>query len=161
MSRPTLLSMFRLAILLPALVATSLAVFALPGFSGTALAEPTEITVRVLGKDSKFVGTSMGGARVILRDAETREILAKGVTSGDTGDTAKIMHEDRGSRAVLSSKGAAQFTATLDLDEPRLIEAEAYGPLAQAQGARISPAATAGCSNCRAMWSTCSTRRPM
>lgn len=117
----------------------SLAAFAVTGFTGTAFAEPTEITVRVLGKDSKFVGTSMGGARVILRDAETGEILAKGVTSGSTGDTEKIMHEDRGARAVLSSKGAAQFTATLDLDAPRLIEAEAYGPLAQAQAAnRVS-----------------------
>jgi len=36
--------------------------------------------VRVLGKDSKFVGSSMGGARVILRDAETGEMLAQGVT---------------------------------------------------------------------------------
>ncbi|WP_204377321.1 hypothetical protein [Methyloceanibacter superfactus] len=31
---------------------------------GMALAEPTEITIRVLSKDGKFVGTSMGGARV-------------------------------------------------------------------------------------------------
>jgi hypothetical protein len=34
-----------------------------------ASAEPTEIIVRVLAKDSKFVGTSMGGMRIILRDA--------------------------------------------------------------------------------------------
>ena len=34
-------------------------------------AEPTEITVRVLGKDSKFVGSSMGGARVVLRRSLT------------------------------------------------------------------------------------------
>ena len=40
----------------------------------TASAEPTEITVRVLGKDSKFVGTSMGGMRIVLRDAVTGEI---------------------------------------------------------------------------------------
>lgn len=122
------------------LIVFSLAAVSVPGFSGTASAEPTEITVRVLGKDSKFIGTSMGGARVILRDAETREILAKGVTSGSTGDTEKIMHEDRGARALLSSKGSAHFTARLDLDEPRLIEAEAYGPLAQAQGANRASA---------------------
>ena len=36
-----------------------------------ASAEPTEIIVRVLAKDSKFVGTSMGGMRIILRDAHT------------------------------------------------------------------------------------------
>jgi hypothetical protein len=100
-----------------------------------AFAEPTEITVRVLAKDSKFIGTSMGGMRIILRDAQTGEILATGVTQGTTGDTELIMHENRGSRAVLSDAGAAKFTATLDLDEPRLIEAEAYGPLAQPQAA--------------------------
>jgi len=105
-----------------------------------AFAEPTEITVRVLGKDSKFIGTSMGGARVILRDAETGEILAKGVTAGSTGDTDKIMHEDCGARAVLSTEDAAKFTATIDIDEPRLIEAEVFGPLAQKQSANRATA---------------------
>jgi hypothetical protein len=100
-----------------------------------AFAEPTEITVRVLAKDSKFIGTSMGGMRIVLRDAQTGEILTTGVTQGGTGDTALIMHENRGSRAVLSDDSAAKFTTTLDLDEPRLVEAEAYGPLAQPQAA--------------------------
>jgi hypothetical protein len=100
-----------------------------------AQAEPTEIVVRVLGNDSKFVGTSMGGMRVTLRDAQTGEILATGVTQGATGDTARIMHEDSGRRAQLSDESAAKFVATLDLNEPRLIEAEAYGPLAQPQAA--------------------------
>ena len=102
---------------------------------GLVHAEPTDVVVRVLGKDSKFVGTSMGGMRVTLRDAQTGEILATGVTQGGTGDTRLIMHEDRGSRATLSDDTAAKFSATLDLDEPRLIEAEAYGPLAQPQSA--------------------------
>lgn len=100
-----------------------------------ASAEQTEITVRVLAKDSKFVGTSMGGMRIILRDAHTGEILATGVTQGGTGNTKLIMHEDRGRRAQLADESAAKFTATLDLDEPRLIEAEAYGPLGQPQAA--------------------------
>jgi len=100
-----------------------------------ALAEPTEIIIRVLSKDGKFVGTSMGGARVILRDADTGELLAQGVTSGGTGDTKRIMHEGGGRRATLSDDSAAKFTATLDLDAPRLIEAEVFGPLAQRQSA--------------------------
>jgi len=105
-----------------------------------ALAEPTEITVRVLSKDGKFVGTSMGGARVVLRDADTGEILAQGVTSGGTGNTGRIMHQDGGRRATLSDDSAAKFTATLDLDAPRLIEAEIYGPLAQRQSANRASA---------------------
>ena len=100
-----------------------------------AWAEPTDITVRVISRDAKFIGTSMGGVRVTLRDAETRNILATGVTKGGTGNTNLIMHKDRGRRAQLSSEGAAKFEATLDLDEPRLIEVEAYGPLGQPQAA--------------------------
>ncbi|HZJ13098.1 MAG TPA: hypothetical protein VFD26_10720 [Methyloceanibacter sp.] len=104
-----------------------------------ASAEPTDITVRVLGKDSKFVGSSMGGARVIVRDADTGEILAQGVTEGSTGDTKRIMGPQDNSRSLRSSEGAAKFTATIDIDAPRLIEVEAYGPLAQPQAAhRVS-----------------------
>ena len=104
--------------------------------SAAAWAEPTEITVRVLSKDAKFIGTSMGGARVTLRDAETGEVLASGLTEGGTGDTKRLMHEGAGRRAQLSDPSAAKFQATLDLDAPRLIEAEALGPLAQRQAAQ-------------------------
>lgn len=124
------------ALLIPALALAAVA----PLYPTVAHAEPTEITVRVVGKDSKFVGTSMGGARVILRDAHTGEILAQGITSGSTGDTRRIMHEDAGRRATLSDDRAAKFTATIDIDAPRLIEAEAYGPLAQPQGANRATA---------------------
>jgi hypothetical protein len=114
------------------IAALSLASLCVPAIAS---AEPTEITVRVLAKDSKFIGTSMGGMRIVLRDAHTGEILASGLTQGGTGDTALIMHENRGARAKLSDEQAAKFTATLDLDEPRLVEAEAYGPLGQPQSA--------------------------
>jgi hypothetical protein len=99
------------------------------------LAEPTEIIVRVLSQDAKFIGTSMGGMRVTLRDAHSGEILASGVTQGGTGDTKRIMHESGGRRAQLADASTAKFVATLDLEAPRLIEVEAFGPLAQAQGA--------------------------
>lgn len=106
-------------------------------FSGltAAYAEPTEITVRVVSKDAKFIGTSVGAMRVTLRDAQTGEILASGLTSGGTGDTKRIMHKDAGRRAILSDPSTAKFVATLDLSEPRLIEVEAFGPLAQLQSA--------------------------
>lgn len=104
-------------------------------FPAMAQAEPTSITVRVLSKDAKFIGTSMGGMRVTLRDVQTGAILATGVTKGGTGDTKRLMHEGAGRRAQMSDASAAKFEATLDLDEPRLIEAEAYGPLAQPQAA--------------------------
>ena len=59
--------------------------------SSPALAEPTEVVVRVISQDAKFVGDQMGGARVVLRDAETGEVLADGITTGGTGNTKQIV----------------------------------------------------------------------
>lgn len=103
------------------------------------LAVPTDITVRVRAKDAKFVGDTMGGARVTIRDAETGELLAKGVTTGTTGDTSLIMKIVNPRGKPISDEKAAKFTATIDIDEPRLIEVSAYGPLANRQAAnRVS-----------------------
>lgn len=101
--------------------------------TGVALAEPTEITVRVISKGAKFVGTSMGGARVLLRDADTGERLAEGVTAGTTGSTDAIMREAQPHHAPVSTDDAAAFRATLDLTRPRRVEVVAFGPLAQPQ----------------------------
>ena len=94
-----------------------------------ARAEPTEIVVRVMAKDGKFVGTSMGGAQIVLRDADSGEILAQGLTAGGTGSTPKIMTMPRTSREVLSDSDAAKYSVTLDLERPRRITATATGPM--------------------------------
>lgn len=108
-------------------------------FATSIHAKPTDITVRVISKDGKFVGTSMGGVLITIRDADTGELLAKGETKGDTGDTKRIMAAERKRGEALSSEGAAKFAVTLDINEPRLIEIAAYGPLAQRQSAnRVS-----------------------
>lgn len=112
------------------LVATVLVLFA-----AAAPAEPTRVSVRVLSKDAKFIGTSMGGMQVTIRDADTGEVLARGSTQGGTGDTQRIMKQDWKRGAALSTAGAAEFTATLDLDAPRRIEIAAHGPLGQIQAA--------------------------
>ncbi len=103
--------------------------------AGAALAEPTDVTVRVISKGAKFVGSSMGGVQITLRDANTNELLAQGQTSGGTGSTQKIMKEAHGRGAPVSTEGSAKFNATLDLETPRLVEVEAYGPLSQRQSA--------------------------
>jgi hypothetical protein len=108
--------------------------FALPS-----RAEPTDIAVRVISKDAKFIGTSMGGVLITIRDAQTGELLAHGPTQGSTGDTGRIMKQDRRRGVPLSTADAARFSTTLDLNEPRLIEVTATGPLAQRQSAgRVS-----------------------
>ena len=47
---------------------TTIATLALALLAGPALAEPTAITIRAISHDGKFIGDSMGGAEIILRD---------------------------------------------------------------------------------------------
>ena len=54
-------------------------------------AEPTRIDVRVIARGAKFLGGYTTPVRVTLTDADTGETLARGVTSGTTGDTQRIM----------------------------------------------------------------------
>jgi hypothetical protein len=93
---------------------------------------PTEIHVRLLSQGAKFIGTSMGGVEVIVRDVRTGEALAGGLVQGSTGDTQKIMSgQPRG--APLSTEDSAVWKGVIDLPVPRLIEVVARGPLAQPQ----------------------------
>jgi hypothetical protein len=98
------------------------------------LAVPTRITVRVKTKDAKFLGTSMGGALITIKDARTGELLASGHTAGGTGNTTRILGPTRRGEA-LSDETAAHFTTTIDLDAPRRLKVTAYGPLAAVQAA--------------------------
>ena len=99
-----------------------------------AAAEPTDLTIRVISEGGKFVGTSMGGAEIIVRDVRSGEVLARGRTAGSTGDTARIMAGGARGTAVADEASAA-FKARIDIAEPKLVEVEAYGPLAQPQAA--------------------------
>lgn len=97
--------------------------------AGAAWAEPTTITVRALADDAKFIGTSMGGVQITLRDAKTGKVLAKGLTEGATGDTAHITRAPRARGVALSAADTAAFRATIELAVPTLVKAEAYGPV--------------------------------
>lgn len=98
-----------------------------------ASAMETQIDVRVLSRGAKFIGTSMGGVEIVMRDADTGEIYARGLTAGTTGSTEKIMQQAHKRGGVVADDSAAVFSTTLDLDEPRRIEVTALGPLAQRQ----------------------------
>lgn len=101
--------------------------------AGPAHAERTVLTVRTIAKGAKFVGSSMGGVRIVVRDVDSGQVLASGVTKGSTGDTARLMTRVAAPWTPRSSPGAASYTAILNLDEPRLVEVSAVGPLAQRQ----------------------------
>lgn len=95
-----------------------------------ALAEPTSVVVHVISQDAKFVGDSMGGARVTLRDARTGKVLARGVTTGGTGNTDLIM-KSAGRSPQRATLDAAAFKVELDISQPTLITLEAQGPIAR------------------------------
>jgi len=103
----------------------------------TAVAVPTQITVRVKTKDAKFLGSSMGGALITVKNVDTGELLAKGVTSGSTGNTDTIMKKPLTRGGSISDEKSASYTATIDIDEPTLLEIKAYGPLVQRQAANM------------------------
>lgn len=101
--------------------------------AGISQAVETEVVVRAKSKDAKFIGTSMGGAKVVIRDSTTGEILSKGFTRGGTGDTAKLMKHPHKRHVALSDESAAKYTAVIDINEPRFVNVEVLAPFAQQQ----------------------------
>lgn len=113
---------------------TVLGVFALlTMIAVSASAVETNVTVNVLSKDAKFIGSSMGGALVTIRNADTGELLAKGLTEGSTGNTGLLMKDPITRRSTLVDEHSAKFQATIDINEPTRVEISARGPLAQRQ----------------------------
>jgi len=103
--------------------------------SSIALATPTSITVRVISKDAKFVGSGMGGASVVLKNADNGELLAEGITKGGTGDTNRIMRQPRERHRPLSTEDAAAYTTSIDIDTPTRIQVVVRGPLSNPDAA--------------------------
>jgi hypothetical protein len=95
--------------------------------------------VRVIAKDGKFLGDDIGGALVTLRDAQTKELLAEGITSGGSGlnGPGGVMCAILRRGEPLPTTGASEYTAHLQLDRPRRIEITAYGPLGALQSAMM------------------------
>ncbi len=103
--------------------------FTSPSFSAEKV--PTKIIVRVVSKDSKVIGSGVGGAFVRIKNLETGEILAQGKQEGGTGDTDRIMvrpHRER--RDSLWDSDAAFFQAEIPLDRPTQVEIYTEAPLA-------------------------------
>lgn len=94
-----------------------------------AMAQETKLMIRAKAKDAKFIGSSIGGAHILVKDALTGAILAQGVTSGSTGNTALIMNTPKERYGVQSDTATAGFLATLELEEPLFVTVEALAPL--------------------------------
>lgn len=98
-------------------------------------AQETTVMVRVHSKDAKFIGSSIGGAKIIVKDDATGEILAMGITRGSTGETDKIMQQPRKRGERLSDENTAGFLASLDISEPVFVTVEAIAPVNKRQAA--------------------------
>lgn len=101
--------------------------------SGVSEGTQTKVTVRAKAKDAKFIGSTMAGALVVIKDSETGEVLAKGFTTGGTGNTQKIMTEPARRGVPISDDSAAKFETSIDIAEPRFVTIEIYAPYGQIQ----------------------------
>ncbi|HET8810747.1 MAG TPA: hypothetical protein VFM65_10860 [Flavobacteriaceae bacterium] len=106
-------------------------VFSSVFFNKTFAQEETSIMIRAKAKDAKFIGSSMGGAKIIVRNALTGEILDQGITEGSTGNTQKIFSTDKQRYEPISTENSAGFLAKLKLDKPVLVNIEANAPMNQ------------------------------
>lgn len=91
-------------------------------------AQETKVTVRAKAKDAKFIGSSLGGALIMIKNANTGELLAKGLTTGSTGNTTLIMKEAHVRNKGITDDATAKFNASLRIDEPTFVTVEALAP---------------------------------
>ncbi|GLU44913.1 hypothetical protein [Allomuricauda sp. NBRC 101325] len=92
-------------------------------------ATETKLMVRAKAKDAKFVGSSIGGAYVIIRNSLNGQILAEGKTAGSTGNTGLIMKSAHERYTQLADDKTAGFLAVIDIDEPTFVSVEVFSPI--------------------------------
>lgn len=96
-------------------------------------AQTTQIMIRAMANDAKYIGTSVGGVRVMVKDAETDELLDEGWINGGTGDTDRLIKNPIHHGDLLTDESTAGYLATVDIDTPRLIKITVLGPYAYRQ----------------------------
>ncbi len=107
--------------------------FLLALLSINASATETKLIIRAKAKDAKFIGSSLGGAYVIVRNTVNQLILAEGKTEGSTGNTNLIMNVPRERGNAIADDATAKFLAILDIDEPTFISIEVHSPFTNKQ----------------------------
>lgn len=92
------------------------------------MAETTQIMVRAKAVDAKYIGTGVGGVRVVVEDAETGEMLDEGWINGGTGSTDTLIKNPIKRGQTLTDDKTAGFVAEVDIDAPRLLRFKLVGP---------------------------------
>lgn len=99
----------------------------------SAHAAETNFSISVKSKDAMFIGESVGGAHIIVRDKRDGDILVEGNTTGGSGDRSKIMTGSHERDAIITNDTNAKFEFALDLYRPTPVTIEVSGPYAQGQ----------------------------
>jgi hypothetical protein len=114
----------------------------------------TRIQVRIQAKGGKYLGDDIGGAWVTVRNSQTGELLASGVTSGDSGSISDEYVPNASRRAIVTPGNPRQihwvvalpttshFSAELALDHPAMLEIAVYGAIGGLQTAHKAVATT-------------------
>ena len=90
----------------------------------------TRVMIRVVARDSKIIGSGVGGALVRVTEAATGDVLAEGKQEGSSGSTQLIMSTPlTRDMSRYDTEGAAGFLAELALTEPTVVNITATGPL--------------------------------
>jgi hypothetical protein len=101
--------------------------------SSQVFATETNITIRAKAVDAKFIGTSVGGLRVVVTDTETGKILDTGWIRGGTGSTDTIIKNPITRGQSIADENTARFVAKVDISSPRLVKFTVIGPYAYRQ----------------------------
>lgn len=113
--------------------------FALLAVAGALKAQPvdTDIVVRAKARDGKFIGSSVGGALIRIKEADSGLVLAEGLTQGGTGNTDLIMKTPK-TRYGSTTEDAASFKATLAIEKPVFVTIEVLAPYIKKQARVLS-----------------------
>lgn len=92
-------------------------------------AQTTKLTIRAQAKDAKFIGTAIGGAYVTVKNNLTGELLAKGLTTGASGNTDLIMKGGVRRGLPVIDNTTAKFEAAINITEPTLVDIAVVAPV--------------------------------
>jgi hypothetical protein len=91
--------------------------------------QTTRLIIRAKAKDAKFIGTGIGGAYVVVRDNLTGEVLAKGLTTGASGNTDVIMNKPWLRGQSITDSVTAKFEAVVSISVPTFVDIDVLAPV--------------------------------
>ena len=97
-------------------------------------AQTTKVVIRARAKDAKFIGTPIGGALVIVKNDLTGEILAKGLTTGASGNTDLLLKKPINRGQTLTDSTTAKFVAAVNITEPTFVDIDVIAPVNRRNG---------------------------